>query len=215
MPPTLIAGDSVRWVASCGAPCADVTLLIVDPETRLRVPDSIVGEVWVRSQSVATGYWRSNADDETDDNGGGGNHGGKPGNVATESSRTFGATLAADDDYLSTTTTKFLRTGDEGFLRDGELFLTGRLKDLIIVGGRNYSPEDVEQTVRDADRDGIDSEAGAQRGALRGVLRPGSIAAFAVEGGGGGGDGCARTAAPASVGVVAEVRLHKMNPVEP
>ena len=155
--------DAVRWVSSCGAPCSDVTLVIVDPETRTRVPDSTVGEIWVCSQSVADGYWSRPRTERHDTIR---RH--DVGPVPAEPGTTFGATLADDDDVFggdgtssSTTSphpprTTYLRTGDEGFLREGELFLTGRLKDLIIVGGRNYSPEDIEQTVREADR-GVDT----------------------------------------------------------
>ena len=47
--------EAVRWITSCGSPCADVELIIVDPETRTRMPDSAIGEIWIRSQSVADG----------------------------------------------------------------------------------------------------------------------------------------------------------------
>src|SRR5262249_18938501 len=83
-------------------------------------PDGRVGEVWVAGPSVAAGYW----------------------NRPEETARTFRATLA------DTGEGPFLRTGDLGFLQDGELFVTGRIKDVIILHGRNHYPQDIEETVQ-------------------------------------------------------------------
>ena len=83
-------------------------------------PAGSVGEVWVAGPSVADGYW------------------GQP----DETARTFRAFLK------DTGKGPFLRTGDLGFIEDGELFLTGRLKDLLKIHGRNHYPEDIEQTVQ-------------------------------------------------------------------
>lgn len=94
----------------CGAPAE--ALAIVDPETRTRAAH---GEVWVRGESVAAGYFGD----------------------AAASEEAFGATLAGE-------TTRWLRTGDLGFVRDGGLFVSGRLKDLLVVRGRNVHPEDIE-----------------------------------------------------------------------
>ncbi|GAA2515262.1 non-ribosomal peptide synthetase [Winogradskya humida] len=95
------------------------TLRIVDPETAELCEPGEVGEIWVNGPSVARGYWKR----------------------ADAVSDTFGATLAGDDG------TRFLRTGDLGFVREGQLFVTGRRKDLIVVRGRNHYPQDIEQSV--------------------------------------------------------------------
>lgn len=126
---------ALRLVGS-GVPALDTSILIVEPERRVALPPGQVGEIWVGGSSVATGYW------------------GRP----DESAATFGATL--DDG-----TGPFLRTGDLGFLDDGQLFVTGRLKDLIIIDGRNIYPQDVEQLVE----------------ASHPALRPTCSAAFALE----------------------------------
>ncbi len=94
-------------------------IVIVDGETAVRLPSDQIGEIWVASPSVAQGYW----------------------NRPEESARTFRARLAGEPEAGP-----FLRTGDLGFLEGGELFVTGRLKDLIILRGRNYYPQDFEQT---------------------------------------------------------------------
>jgi amino acid adenylation domain-containing protein len=112
---------------------------VVEPDTREPLPDGKVGEVWVSGGSVAKGYW------------------GRP----EESAATFEARLAHDGAQ------RFLRTGDLGVRRDGQLFLCGRLKDLLIVRGRNHHPEDLEATAA----------------ASHPELHPGSVAAFAVDGG--------------------------------
>lgn len=100
--------------------CLDgVRVEIVEPETGLRCEPGRVGEIWVAGSSVARGYWE------------------RP----EESAQTFGARLA------DTGEGPFLRTGDLGFLRDGELFVSGRLKEVIIIRGSNYYPRDIEATV--------------------------------------------------------------------
>ena len=96
--------------------------MIVDPRTRRPCDDDAVGEVWVQGPSVACGYYE------------------RPDVTAVS----FGARLAGTDEG------PFLRTGDIGFLRGGQLFVTGRLKDLIIIRGRNLYPEDIEYTVERA-----------------------------------------------------------------
>ncbi|MET0395204.1 MAG: AMP-binding protein, partial [Longimicrobiaceae bacterium] len=115
-------------------------VIIVDPATLRECAPERVGEVWVRGASVASGYWE------------------RPEATA----ETFGAFMAETGEG------PFLRTGDLGFLDGGELFITGRLKDLIVIRGRNHYPQDIEQT---ANR----SHAG---------LRAGSGAAFSVDEGG-------------------------------
>ncbi|WP_437640298.1 amino acid adenylation domain-containing protein [Sorangium sp. So ce854] len=113
------ADTDAQELVSCGRPLADTRVAIVDPASGEPAPDLQVGEVWVESGAVASGYWQ---DPET-----------------TRAS--FGARLRGAGDL------RFLRTGDLGFLHDGELFITGRLKDVIIVRGRNYYPQDIELAV--------------------------------------------------------------------
>ncbi|BCP14580.1 fatty-acid--AMP ligase FAAL21/FadD21 [Mycobacterium paraintracellulare] len=100
------------------------TVRIVDPDTGTQCPHGTVGEIWVHGDNVADGYWQ------------------KP----EETQRTFGAVLA--DPSPGTPEGPWLRTGDLGFLCDGELFIVGRMKDLLIVYGRNHYPEDIEATVQ-------------------------------------------------------------------
>ncbi|MFD9907510.1 AMP-binding protein [Streptomyces sp. NPDC059063] len=121
---------------SCGRPVGGQRVVIVDPELRTPRAPGEVGEIWVAGPSVADGYW------------------GRP----EETAATFGATLADGDG-------PFLRTGDLGFLRAGELYVTCRMKDLIIVRGRNIHPQDVELTAETSHP----------------ALRPGSGAAFGVD----------------------------------
>jgi acyl-CoA synthetase (AMP-forming)/AMP-acid ligase II/alkylation response protein AidB-like acyl-CoA dehydrogenase len=110
---------NARQLVSCGQLAEGTRVAIVDPETFVPCPPGKVGEVWVNSPSVARGYW----------------------NRPEETEAIFQARLAEGDDG------PFLRTGDAGFLLDGELYLAGRLKDLIIIRGRNLYPQDVESTV--------------------------------------------------------------------
>jgi acyl carrier protein len=97
----------------------DHDIVIVDPEKRTPCSSDEVGEIWIAGPSVAQGYW----------------------NRPEESARTFRARLA------DTGEGPFLRTGDLGFLHAGQLFVTGRLKDLIIIRGLNHYPQDIERTV--------------------------------------------------------------------
>ena len=130
-------GDGARTLVSCGRVLADQRLVVVDPESRTPCPSDRVGEIWLSGPSVARGYW----------------------NRLEETEHAFQAYLADTGD------SPFLRTGDLGFVRDGELFVTGRLKDVVIVRGRNHYPQDVEQTVEHS----------------HAALRPGGCAAFSVE----------------------------------
>jgi acyl-CoA synthetase (AMP-forming)/AMP-acid ligase II len=129
--------ESARPLVGCGRSAPDQRIAIVDPATRRPCAAGQVGEIWVSGPSVAAGYW------------------GQP--AATE--ETFRARLADSGEG------PFLRTGDLGFLSEEELFVTGRLKDLIIIRGRNHHPEDIELTVAESHPD----------------LRPGCGTAFGVE----------------------------------
>ena len=113
---------AARDMVGSGSALLDERLAIVDPKTCRRLPDGAVGEIWASSGSVATGYW----------------------NQPELSAATFHAEIDGEPDV------PYLRTGDLGFLVDGELFVAGRLKDLIIVRGVNYYPQDLERTVEEA-----------------------------------------------------------------
>ena len=98
---------------------------IVDVDTNRECPQDVVGEIWVHGDNVADGYWS------------------RP----PEEQRCFGATLV--DPSPGTPDGPWLRTGDLGFISDGELFIVGRIKDLLIIRGRNHYPEDIEATVQE------------------------------------------------------------------
>jgi len=115
------AADGRPPVVGSGRLVTDGDMIIVDPLTRVGLSDGQIGEIWVRSTSIAAGYWNRPAD----------------------SAEIFGAHTA---DGVG----PYLRTGDLGFLTDGELFVTGRKKELIIVRGRKHFPTDIEATVEAA-----------------------------------------------------------------
>ncbi|HKI03097.1 MAG TPA: amino acid adenylation domain-containing protein, partial [Thermoanaerobaculia bacterium] len=135
------AGEAGRTLVACGRAWMEQRLEVVDPESALVCAPGRVGEIWLAGPSVAQGYW---------DN-------------AAATARDFKARLAGEPEAGP-----FLRTGDLGFFLDGELYVTGRLKDLIILRGRNLYPQDIELTAERAHPD----------------LRPGCGAAFSVEAGG-------------------------------
>jgi len=126
-------------MVSCGDTRLQHELCVVDPDSGIACPENRVGEIWFAGPSVACGYW----------------------NRPEQSVATFAAYLGDRGPYL--------RTGDLGFQRDGQLYITGRLKDLIIIRGRNFYPQDIEATV-------LHSHP---------ALAPGAVAAFAVEADGG------------------------------
>ena len=128
--------DGARQLIGCGQILPGERLEVVNPETLERLPPNRVGELWIQSPCVGQGYWR--AEGATRD--------------------TFGAHTADGEG-------PFLRTGDLGFLYQGQLYISGRLKDMIIVRGVNRYPQDIEQTVE----------------AASDVVQAGSVAAFAME----------------------------------
>jgi thioester reductase-like protein len=134
-----IPGENLtgKIMVGCGQSLLEQKIVIVDPATQFQCLDGIVGEIWVAGTSVAQGYWQ------------------RP----EQTQGIFKAHLA------DTGEGPFLRTGDLGFLQEGELYVTGRLKDLIVIRGRNHYPQDIEQTVEQSD--------------LR--LRSSCSAAFSVE----------------------------------
>ncbi|MGK5638270.1 fatty acyl-AMP ligase [Streptomyces sp. URMC 126] len=113
-----VPGRPTRRLASCGT-ATGCEVRIVAPDTGAALPEGRIGEIWVRGAGVARGYWRD------------------PGQTA----RTFQAATADGEGG-------HLRTGDLGVVRDGRLYVTGRLKDVIVVAGRNLYPQDVERTVQ-------------------------------------------------------------------
>lgn len=108
-----------RTIVGCGHSLSDQTAIVVNPETLTQCKVNEVGEIWVSGKSIALGYW----------------------NQPEASERIFRAYLA------DTGEGPYLRTGDLGFIDNGEIFVTGRLKDVIIINGRNYYPQDIEWTV--------------------------------------------------------------------
>nr|QEO74515.1 AMP-dependent synthetase and ligase [uncultured bacterium] len=131
------ADEDARILVGSGREILDQKIVVVEPESLEECREGQVGEIWVAGASVAQGYWGR----------------------AEQTEQTFHAYV------LTTGEGPFLRTGDLGFLQDGELFVTGRLKDLIIIRGRNHYPQDIELTVERSHP----------------KLRPGCGAAFSVE----------------------------------
>ncbi|BBZ36290.1 AMP-binding protein [Mycolicibacterium confluentis] len=127
----LSAGTAERAEGRSGTPLVSYgmpqspTVRIVDPETRHECPEGVVGEIWVHGDNVAQGYWQ------------------KP----DETAATFGSEIVGSSPDTPDGT--WLRTGDSGFVFGGELFVVARIKDLLIVYGRNHSPDDLEATIQE------------------------------------------------------------------
>jgi acyl-CoA synthetase (AMP-forming)/AMP-acid ligase II/acyl carrier protein len=133
------AGAHARSLVSCGRPPANLRLAIVDPQTRAPLGPGDVGEIWIAGPNVAGGYWGQ----------------------AEESRTRFQAVTATGEG-------PFLRTGDLGFIDNGELFISGRFKDLIIIRGRNFHPQDIEQSIENCHE----------------AIKPRGSAAFSIDEGG-------------------------------
>ncbi|MFP7365854.1 FadD32-like long-chain-fatty-acid--AMP ligase [Corynebacterium callunae] len=147
----LVAKDSEKAVAfvSNGQVVTPQNMVIVDPETKSELADGLIGEIWTHGENTAAGYLDREEDTaETFRN--------RLENRLEENSR---ATGAADDNH-------WMATGDLGVILDNELYITGRIKDLIVVAGRNHYPQDIEYTVQ----------------AASAHIRADSVAAFAVPG---------------------------------
>ncbi len=129
--------DDARMLVGCGVARPEMRVVVVDPERGGALPEGRVGEVWIAGPSVSPGYWK----------------------MPPEGEYSFQAALP---EYPGV---RFLRSGDLGFLQKGELFLTGRIKELIIVAGRNHYPHDIERTAARAHPE----------------LQPHAVAAFGVE----------------------------------
>jgi 8-amino-7-oxononanoate synthase/acyl carrier protein len=136
--PTTADQPGARTLVSSGRQLPGEQVIIVDPDTHTRLPDRRIGEIWVQSPSVGLGYWQKKE--------------------ATE--QTFRALLSD-----APTEGHFLRTGDLGFCDEAEIFVTGRLKDMIIIRGVNRYPQDIELTVEKAST----------------RIQQGCVAAFAVD----------------------------------
>ncbi|TDD81838.1 fatty acyl-AMP ligase [Actinomadura darangshiensis] len=133
-------GEGTSALVSCGRPSGQI-VAIIDPETRVEQPDGKVGEIWVHGPNTAHGYWRN----------------------SERSQDTFGGELSEPGQLPSG---PWMKTGDYGVVHGGELYVTGRIKDLIIVDGRNHYPQDIEVTAQEAHQ----------------AIRPDYVAAFALTG---------------------------------
>ncbi len=150
-----VPADSPNAVAqvSCGQVARSQWAVIVNPDTGDELPDGEVGEIWLQGNNIGRGYW----------------------GLPDESRATFGAELASrlgDGSHAegSTVDRTWLRTGDLGVYLDGELYVTGRIADLVTIDGRNHYPQDIEATAAEASP----------------VVRRGYVAAFSVPAGDGG-----------------------------
>lgn len=131
----LPGADGAHELVGCGPPVAGEDIAIVEPASLTRAAPDRVGEIWIRGDHVCAGYYRN----------------------ADATAQTFGARLAPDE-------RPWLRTGDLGFFDQGELYITGRRKDLVIVDGRNLYPHDLERAIERAHP----------------AVRPGCVAVFGV-----------------------------------
>ena len=131
--------DAATQIVSCGIPLEGLDVKIVDPERHFALKPGHVGEIWVAGNSKCLGYW----------------------NNPELTLKMFRARLVDDSPYDD----GYLRTGDMGFMQDGELFVCGRLKDMIIVRGQNYYPQDIEDVVQKAS----------------GLIRANCVAAFQIH----------------------------------
>ncbi len=131
------ASDDQKIFVSCGRAMGAEKIIIVDPETQVVCPDGVVGEIWITGPNVAKGYW----------------------NKPEETEEKFRAYLA------DTGQGPFLRTGDLGFIDRNELYITGRIKDMIIIRGLNHYPQDIETSAEKSHPD----------------IRPGCGAAFSIH----------------------------------
>jgi acyl-CoA synthetase (AMP-forming)/AMP-acid ligase II len=129
--------DNTKIFVSAGRPCMEQKNVIVDHEFLTLCSENQTGEIWAAGKSIAKGYWK----------------------MPEQTEEIFNAYL------VDTGEGPFLKTGDLGFIKDGELFITGRIKDLIIIRGMNHYPQDIELTVEKSHE----------------ALRPGCCAAFSVD----------------------------------
>lgn len=114
--------ETAKTLIGCGHPVLDGEIAIVDPESRMCLDRDKIGEIWLTGPHVASGYWQN----------------------LSATGEAFGQLIEGDD-----TGNLYYRTGDLGFVRDNETFITGRIKDLIIIRGRNFYPQDIERVVKE------------------------------------------------------------------
>lgn len=114
--------DESRIITACGYPWLGMCVLIVNPETSTPSPVGEIGEIWVKGPSVAKGYWNDKQNTE----------------------KTFNAFISGTEDG------PYLRTGDFGFIYEGQLYVSGRMKDLIIIRGSNFYPNDIEHSAENS-----------------------------------------------------------------
>jgi len=131
--------DASAQIVSCGTPLAGIDVKIVDPEQHVALKPGQIGEIWIAGSGKCLGYW----------------------NNPELTLKQFRARLVDDSPYDD----GYLRTGDMGFLHDGELFVCGRIKDMIILRGQNYYPQDIENVVERAS----------------GLIRHNCVAAFQIH----------------------------------
>jgi len=115
-------GKEGRILTACGYPWMGMSISIIDPDTRTPAPINEIGEIWLNGPSVAKGYW----------------------NDPEGTEKTFNASIVGKEG------SSWLRTGDLGFIHDGQLYVTGRLKDLIIIRGSNFFPNDIEYSAENS-----------------------------------------------------------------
>jgi len=132
-----VGPGGIRTVVSCGVTAADMELVIVDPHTHEALADGEEGEIWLNGPCVTRGYWRQ----------------------PEQTRAVFEARISGRDK-------PYLRTGDLGFIVDGEVYISGRIKEVIISRGRNIYPQDMEQTAQKAHP----------------MVRPGGVVVFAIPG---------------------------------
>src|ERR1700733_13911651 len=151
--------DGATQIVSCGTPLPGLDVRIVDPEQHVALKENLVGEIWIAGSGKCQGYWKN----------------------PELTLKQFRARLVDDSPYDD----GYLRTGDMGFFHDGELFVCGRIKDMIILRGQNYYPQDIENVVERAS----------------GLIRNNCVAAFQIH----------EDSEPA-LAIVAEVRSLKALP---
>ncbi|MGA7312325.1 MAG: thioester reductase domain-containing protein, partial [Silvibacterium sp.] len=131
--------DGATQIVSCGTPLPGLDVKIVDPERHVALKAGLIGEIWVAGSGKCLGYW----------------------NNSELTLKQFRARIVDDSPYED----GYLRTGDMGFFHDGELFVCGRMKDMIILRGQNYYPQDIENVVERAS----------------GLIRANCVAAFQIH----------------------------------
>ena len=130
---------AAKQIVSCGTPLPALNVKIVDPEQHVALKEGLVGEIWVAGSGKCMGYWKN----------------------PELTMKQFHARLVDDSPYDD----GYLRTGDMGFFHNGELFVCGRIKDMIILRGQNYYPQDIENVVERAS----------------GLIRANCVAAFQIH----------------------------------